>query len=145
MQSQDDGLMAGTDSYLDQKMLASIVDFNAAAAAGSVVDGRRKVLSDNLLECGPEGFPWGKRLAPVGANDDDDEKLEVNVASFDPIDPSNQSREDSKELQRRILEMEQDQEELSNSLMALTSHFAKVQLRIQQVISAPPENQVILY
>jgi len=29
-------------------------------------------------------------------------------------------------LKRRIKEMEEDQEELNNSLMALTSHFAKV-------------------
>jgi len=67
MQSQDDSLMAGNDNFLDQKMFTSIADFNAAAT--SAVDGRRKVMSDNLLECGPEGYPCGKRLAPVGANE----------------------------------------------------------------------------
>jgi hypothetical protein len=30
------------------------------------------------------------------------------------------------ELRQRLREMEEDQEELNNSLMALTSHFAKV-------------------
>ena len=139
MQSRDEGLMSGTDNILEQKMFASFAEFNAAAT--NVVDNRRKV--DSLLECCTEVYPWGKRLAPVGANDDDDddEILQLNVASFDPIESSCQSQEDSKELQRRILEMEQDQEELSNSLMALTSHFAKVQLRLQQVIGAPPETQ----
>ena len=142
MQSRDESLMSGTSSYLDQKMFASIAEFNAAAS-NAAVDQHRKVVNENLLECGSEGYPWGKRLAPVGANDDDDDedKLELNAANFDPIESSTQSKEDSKELRRRILEMEQDQEELSNSLMALTSHFAKVQLRLQQVISAPSENQ----
>ena len=34
--------------------------------------------------------------------------------------------EDPNELRQRIEEMEKDQEELNSSLMALTSHFAKV-------------------
>ena len=31
------------------------------------------------------------------------------------------------------MQLEQDQEELNNSLISMTSHFAKVQLRLQQV------------
>ena len=33
--------------------------------------------------------------------------------------------------------MEEEQEEMGNSLMALTSHYAKVQLRLQQIVAAP--------
>jgi hypothetical protein len=36
------------------------------------------------------------------------------------------------ELRQRIREMEEDQEELNNSLMALTSHFAKVTFLLQK-------------
>ena len=37
--------------------------------------------------------------------------------------------------------MEEEQEEMGNSLMALTSHYAKVQLRLQQVVSAPVDSR----
>ncbi len=38
------------------------------------------------------------------------------------------------ELRQRLREMEEDQEELNNSLMALTSHFAKVKRTLCDVI-----------
>ena len=41
----------------------------------------------------------------------------------------------SEKLEAQVRQLEQDQEELNNSLMSMTSHFAKVQLRLQQVIS----------
>merc|ERR1719210_2845509 len=47
----------------------------------------------------------------------------------------------SNELEERLKQMEEDQEEMNSNLIALTSHFAKVQLRLQQVVSAPPENR----
>ena len=37
----------------------------------------------------------------------------------------------------KVKQMEEEQEELSSSLMALTSHYAKVQLRLQQIVAAP--------
>ena len=40
------------------------------------------------------------------------------------------------ELRQRLREMEEDQEELNNSLMALTSHFAKVTENIVCVTSS---------
>ena len=39
----------------------------------------------------------------------------------------------------QVRKMEEEQEEMGNSLMALTSHYAKVQLRLQQVVAAPNE------
>merc|ERR1719210_781757 len=47
----------------------------------------------------------------------------------------------SNELEERLKQMEEDQEEMNSNLIQLTSHFAKVQLRLQQVVSAPPENR----
>jgi hypothetical protein len=49
--------------------------------------------------------------------------LDMNGAknfSHAPVDGA------ASELRQRLREMEEDQEELNNSLMALTSHFAKV-------------------
>lgn len=41
----------------------------------------------------------------------------------------------------RLHIMEQEQEQLSSSLMALTTHFAKVQFRLKQVVAAPTEEK----
>lgn len=41
----------------------------------------------------------------------------------------------------RVQILEQEQEQLSGSLMALTSHFARVQFRLKQVVSAPNEEK----
>ena len=37
----------------------------------------------------------------------------------------------------RLHVLEQEQEQLNSSLMALTTHFAKVQFQLKQVVSAP--------
>lgn len=41
----------------------------------------------------------------------------------------------------RLLVLEQEQEQLSSSLMALTTHFAKVQFRLKQVVAAPSDEK----
>ena len=65
--------------------------------------------------------PKGKRLAPVGAASNEDE-IGVKMAwNQDQIVTS-----DNNQLEERLKQMEEDQEELNNSLMSLTSHFAKV-------------------
>merc|ERR1719273_2464009 len=50
----------------------------------------------------------------------------------------------NKELEDKIKSLEKDQEELNNSLMSMTSHFAKVQLRLQQVVGAPADRKEAL-
>ena len=95
---------------------------------------------------GVDACPPGKRLAPVGANDDDekDEGIMNRTQSLD-LDPStfwSESTEGSnQELENKIRRLEEDQDELNNSLMSMTSHFAKVQLRLQQVVSAPADQR----
>lgn len=37
--------------------------------------------------------------------------------------------------------MEEEQEELNNSLLALTSHFAQVQFRLKQIVDAPVDEK----
>ena len=40
--------------------------------------------------------------------------------------------------------MEEDQEQLNSSLMALTSHFAQVQFRLKQIVDAEPDAKEVL-
>ncbi len=41
----------------------------------------------------------------------------------------------------RLQMLEQEQEQLTGSLMSLTTHFAQVQFRLKQVIAAPDEDK----
>lgn len=41
----------------------------------------------------------------------------------------------------RMTRLESEQEELNSSLIALTSHFAQVQLRLKQIVDASPEEK----
>lgn len=44
----------------------------------------------------------------------------------------------------RIKELEEEQEQLNQSLRALTTHFAQVQFRLRQIISAPNESKEVI-
>ena len=39
--------------------------------------------------------------------------------------------------------MEEEQEQLTSSLLALTSHFAQIQFRLKQVVAAPGEDKEV--
>ncbi|ESO97682.1 hypothetical protein LOTGIDRAFT_104100, partial [Lottia gigantea] len=41
----------------------------------------------------------------------------------------------------KLRELESEQEQLNSSLLALTSHFAQVQLRLKQIVSAPADDK----
>lgn len=41
----------------------------------------------------------------------------------------------------RLQMLEQEQEQLNASLMALTTHFGQVQFRLKQIVAAPPEDK----
>lgn len=71
--------------------------------------------------------PRGKRLAPVGAASNEDEISNV-MAAYSSEGQFNleNSTSDNNQLEERLKQMEEDQEELNSSLMSLTSHFAKV-------------------
>ncbi len=93
--------------------------------------------------------PPGKRLAPVGACHEDElascstaaatsmlqnktsssSTLGSPLAAIAPANIGDQTddlRQSRSLLERRLKEMEEEQEELNNSLMGITSHFAKV-------------------
>ena len=122
---------------------------------------------DNFLSGNEDTLPPppGKRLAPVGANDEDemnnskDSDKEYSVESSPGFNTKGGSRfwgssiggsaatsgcesnGYNKELEEKVKSLERDQDELNTSLMSMTSHFAKVQFRLQQVVSAPAERK----
>lgn len=119
---------------------------------------------DNFVSGSDTFPPPGKRLAPVGANDEDemnitkDSDKEYSVESSpgyiaagklssrfwgSPVRHGDSSTI-NKELEEKVKNLERDQEELNNSLMSMTSHFAKVQLRLQQVVGAPADKKEAL-
>ncbi|VDI45511.1 Hypothetical predicted protein [Mytilus galloprovincialis] len=41
----------------------------------------------------------------------------------------------------QLRQLEEEQEQLNSSLLALTTHFAHVQFRLKQIVSAPPDDK----
>ncbi|XP_005112834.1 RUN domain-containing protein 1 [Aplysia californica] len=70
-----------------------------------------------------------ERWAPLGA---------AVSPTPSPYEPSHVSQRD--ELER----LEEEQEQLNSSLLALTTHFAQVQFRLKQIVSAEPDDKETL-
>ncbi|XP_071851985.1 RUN domain-containing protein 1-like isoform X1 [Apostichopus japonicus] len=85
-------------------------------------------LTDDSLEFGEDERPKN-RLAPLGAVASPPEVTEETVHPA---------------VIEQLKHLEDEQEELNSSLLALTSHFAQVQFRLKQIISAEPEDKETL-
>jgi len=153
MESLNKSLPASNDTPTTKKFLAvqgatSGTEANANNMSGLEKSSRSQLSSPSQNYYSDDDFdlyphpPRGKRLAPVGAASNEDEISNVMAAySNDGQFNLENSTSDNNQLEERLKQMEEDQEELNNSLMSLTSHFAKVQLRLQQVVGAAPENR----
>ncbi|XP_023321505.1 mucin-5AC [Eurytemora carolleeae] len=86
-------------------------------------------------------YPMGLRLGPIGQDREDEDKEGWNYEKDDGRKPLNYEDEDAEKVREKMKRMEAEQEELSGSLQALTSHFARLQLRLQQVTAAPEEQR----
>ncbi|KAG0717754.1 RUN domain-containing protein 1 [Chionoecetes opilio] len=87
-----------------------------------------------------EGRPTGERWPPLGAPDDQAE--DSSFESWYRQGRSCEGTEGVGEVEReRLRQLEEEQDQLSNSLMALTSHFAQVQFRLKQIVDASPEQK----
>lgn len=62
-------------------------------------------------------------------------------ASLDGDDEYDDVLHDPIAVTSKLKEMEEEQEQLNNSLIALTSHFAQVQLRLKQIVSASSDEK----
>ncbi|XP_011062303.1 PREDICTED: RUN domain-containing protein 1 isoform X1 [Acromyrmex echinatior] len=83
-----------------------------------------------------ESRPSGERWAPVGANDGDEFADEYKYV--------NASMENLAYDMERVKMLEEEQEMLNSSLIALTTHFAQVQFRLRQIVDAPASEKETL-
>lgn len=77
----------------------------------------------------------GERWAPVGAvaNPEDEQwKRGTQVGSVSSSDA---------DMAARLRKLEDEQEQLNSSLLALTSHFAQVQFRLKQIVHAQSDEK----
>ncbi|XP_059414035.1 RUN domain-containing protein 1-like [Carassius carassius] len=77
----------------------------------------------------------GERWAPVGAvasPDDEQWKRGTRAGSVSSSDP---------DLVSRLRKLQDEQEQLNSSLLALTSHFAQVQFRLKQIVHAQSDEK----
>ncbi|XP_055681258.1 RUN domain-containing protein 1 [Lutzomyia longipalpis] len=92
----------------------------------------------------------------INAADDESETEKPDVERWDPLGAANDSESDVRQLDserdlnselehfcdiNRIRNLEEEQEMLTSSLLALTSHFAQVQFRLRQIVKAAPEER----
>ncbi|XP_071649280.1 RUN domain-containing protein 1 [Temnothorax longispinosus] len=84
-----------------------------------------------------ESRPSGERWAPVGANDGDNEFA-------DEYKYVNANVENLAYDMERVKLLEEEQEMLNSSLIALTTHFAQVQFRLRQIVDAPASEKETL-
>ncbi|XP_059616851.1 RUN domain-containing protein 1 [Phlebotomus argentipes] len=87
--------------------------------------------------------------------DEESETEKPDVERWDPLGAANDSETDIQQADserqlaepehfcdfNRIRSLEEEQEMLTSSLLALTSHFAQVQFRLKQIVKAAPEER----
>jgi hypothetical protein len=113
--------LAENHNKSEKSMLEPDIDLSEEADG----DGEGEEEDDWDNWSGLKGRP--ERWAPLGANDSDREH-----STCGPLD---EGCSDPMELKK----MKEDQEQLNSALLALTTHFAQVQFRVQQIVVAPPE------
>ncbi|KAK3887209.1 hypothetical protein Pcinc_008687 [Petrolisthes cinctipes] len=91
------------------------------------------------------GRPTGERWPPLGAPNDDEDNLSLCSYSELSWQRNQHNGGDYRGSggrgpveEERLQQLEEEQEQLNNSLMALTSHFAQVQFRLKQIVDAGP-------
>lgn len=71
------------------------------------------------------------RLDPIGASRDEE----------DDLSQKSEDDDDAETLHGKIKRFEEEQEILNSSIFALTTHFARVQLRLRQILNSPDEDR----
>lgn len=74
-----------------------------------------------------------ERWAPLGANEGDDESNPGSMLDMRYLGEN-----------EKLRHLEEEQEQLNASLLALTTHFAQVQFRLKQIVDAPLDEKEIL-
>ncbi|CAG0902849.1 unnamed protein product [Darwinula stevensoni] len=87
-------------------------------------------------------LPTMERMAPLGADHDEVEDLfQKNVTDQEMNWAAKSSSRPSTSENDKLRMLEEEQEQLTTSLLQLTTHFAQVQFRLQQIVSAPSDEK----
>lgn len=81
----------------------------------------------------------GERWAPVGAVASPEDESGSGGAGQPRQRASSSASEE--EMATRLMKLEEEQDLLNSSLLALTSHFAQVQFRLKQIVHAQSEEK----
>ncbi|XP_047489847.1 RUN domain-containing protein 1-like isoform X3 [Penaeus chinensis] len=93
------------------------------------------------VEWDSDGHPTGERWPPLGAPNDDEDNQSLYSYSEYNWQRGQSSRGGARLEDDRLLQLEEEQEQLNTSLLALTSHFAQVQFRLKQIVDASPDEK----
>lgn len=83
----------------------------------------------------------GERWAPVGAVASPEEDESGSRSGRRPLQRGSSSAGGEEEMSVRLRKLEEEQELLNSSLLALTSHFAQVQFRLKQIVHAQSDEK----
>ncbi|KAM8824751.1 RUN domain-containing protein 1 [Synchiropus picturatus] len=81
----------------------------------------------------------GERWAPVGAVANPEEERDSDGQP--PLRGSSSSSSGEEDMAGRLKKLEEEQDLLNSSLLALTSHFAQVQFRLKQIVHAQSDEK----
>ncbi|XP_037791256.1 RUN domain-containing protein 1-like [Penaeus monodon] len=98
-------------------------------------------LSSYDVEWDSDGHPTGERWPPLGAPNDDEDNQSLYSYSEYNWQRGQSSRGGARLEDDRLQQLEEEQEQLNTSLLALTSHFAQVQFRLKQIVDASPDEK----
>ncbi|ROT83986.1 RUN domain-containing protein 1 [Penaeus vannamei] len=93
------------------------------------------------VEWDSDGHPTGERWPPLGAPNDDEDNQSLYSYSEYNWQRGQSSRGGARLEDDRLQQLEEEQEQLNTSLLALTSHFAQVQFRLKQIVDASPDEK----
>ncbi|XP_065559451.1 RUN domain-containing protein 1-like isoform X3 [Artemia franciscana] len=96
-----------------------------------------KTQQEDIQSSDEEHISKGERWAPVGATDPDSELGKARHDSLSYSEAPESWADFSVGDSSRLIELEEEQEQLNNALLALTTHFAQVQFRLRQIVEAP--------
>ncbi|XP_053213827.1 RUN domain-containing protein 1-like [Panonychus citri] len=103
---------------------------------------QEKEIPSDICYCGTDADEETDGEGDEDEDEDDDDDL--NYFTDSPLDYCENTGGGGERYHNRLRRLEDEQEQLNCSLIALTSHFAQVQLRLKQIVEASSEEKEVL-
>lgn len=133
-----------TDKQTD---LIERLDYNMSPCKGvnvdDITDGISKNISSTSTIIAKDEESTGTTRIPSSTSDESHygPYYRISSGSLEDDDDYDDVLHDPVAVNSKLKEMEEEQEQLNNSLIALTSHFAQVQLRLKQIVSSSSDEK----